>query len=438
MAMSKVITRFPPSPTGFFHIGSARTALFNYLYAKKNGGEMILRFEDTDKERSDQKYEKDILEGLAWLGIGYDNKKIERQSERVEIYKKHLKNLVDSGKAYLSKEEVGERDEVIRFNNPNTQIKFNDLIRGDVVFDTTELNDFVIAKSMDEPLYHLAVVVDDFEMAISHVIRGEDHISNTARQILILEALGFERPNYAHIPLILAPDRSKMSKRKGTVSIIEYKEMGYLPEALLNYLALLGWNPGDEREIFSLSELEKKFDLSRVQKGGAIFNTIKLDWLNKKYIEKLSHEEFKEIAKSYLPQELNDFKNLDLLLNLIRERIHKFGDVKDLSEQGEFDLYIRDIKCDAGKLLWKDDSKENTKEYLKEILSLLESIDNFNFEKIKEKIQPFADLKGRGSVMHPMRFALSGRDKSPDPFTIASILGKEESLGRIKKAIELL
>ncbi|MDO8590761.1 MAG: glutamate--tRNA ligase family protein, partial [bacterium] len=239
----KVVTRFPPSPTGFLHIGGARTALFNYLFAKKNHGGILLRLEDTDVTRYKKEFEDSIVQGLEWLGITFDNSKPFKQSERVQLYRLHLKTLVKSGAAYLSKETEGERSEVIRFKNPNKKITFHDLVRGEVSFNTSDLGDFVIAKSLEEPLYHLAVVIDDMEMGITHVIRGEDHISNTPRQILIQEALGFKRPEYAHIPLILASDKSKLSKRHGATSVENYREMGYLPEAIVNYLALLGWNP---------------------------------------------------------------------------------------------------------------------------------------------------------------------------------------------------
>jgi glutamyl/glutaminyl-tRNA synthetase len=292
----KVVTRFPPSPTGFLHVGSVRTALFNYLFAKKFGGEMILRIEDTDKERSKKEFEVNITDSLCWLSLPWSNEKILRQSERSDVYKKYLEKLIVEGKAYVSREtpkEEGDRAEVVRFKNPNKKIKFTDLIRGEIEFDTTELEDFVIAKSLEEPLYHLAVVIDDFESGVTHVIRGEDGISNTPRQILIQEAIGAPRPIYAHLPLILAPDRSKLSKRKHgeSVSINFYREKAYFPEAILNYLALLGWNPGDDREIFSLEELVQVFDLSKVQKGGAIFNIEKLNWFNKQYLQKLSAEE---------------------------------------------------------------------------------------------------------------------------------------------------
>ena len=243
-----VRVRIAPSPTGSFHIGGARTALYNFLYAQKHQGQFILRIEDTDKERSKKEFEEDIIESLNWLGLKYDE--LYRQSDREEVYKKYLKKMLDLGSVYIK-----DGEQVIRFKNPNKKIKFNDLIRGDIEFDTTELEDFIIAKNVDEPLYHLAVVVDDHEMAITHIIRGEDHISNTPRQILIQEAIGAERPFYAHLPLILAQDRSKLSKRKHgeAVSVNYYRQKGILPQSLLNYLALLGWNPGTEQEIFSHS-----------------------------------------------------------------------------------------------------------------------------------------------------------------------------------------
>ena len=273
----KIITRFPPSPTGNFHVGSARTALFNFLFARKNNGKFILRIEDTDKARSKKEFEDDIFESLEWLGLKYDE--FYRQSDRGKIYRTYIEKILDDGSIYE------DEDKIIRFKNPNKKVKFNDLVRGEIEFDTTELKDFIIAKSVDEPLYHLAVVIDDFESNITHVIRGEDHISNTPRQILIQETISAPRPIYAHLPLILAPDRSKLSKRKHgeSVSLDYYRNKGYSPEAMINYLALLGWNPGTEQEIFTLPELINVFDFSRVHKGGAIFDEKKLAWMNRKH-----------------------------------------------------------------------------------------------------------------------------------------------------------
>ncbi|KKS78977.1 MAG: Glutamate-tRNA ligase [Candidatus Azambacteria bacterium GW2011_GWE1_42_9] len=273
----KIITRFPPSPTGNFHVGSARTALFNFLFARKNNGKFILRIEDTDKTRSKKEFEDNIFESLEWLGLKYDE--FYRQSDRGKIHRTYIEKMLDDGSIYEAE------DKIIRFKNPNKKVKFNDLVRGEIEFDTTELKDFIIAKSVDEPLYHLAVVIDDFESNITHVIRGEDHISNTPRQILIQETISAPRPIYAHLPLILAPDRSKLSKRKHgeSVSLDYYRNKGYSPEAMINYLALLGWNPGTEQEIFTLPELINVFDFSRVHKGGAIFDEKKLAWVNRKH-----------------------------------------------------------------------------------------------------------------------------------------------------------
>ncbi len=301
------VVRFAPSPTGPLHIGGARTALFNYIFAKQTGAKFILRIEDTDKERSEKKYEKEIIDGLSWLGIVPDE--VYRQSERTEIYQKHLSALIAKGAAYVSREPRKQNTttsptplaghssstdeeiiEIIRFKNPNKRITFQDLIRKEVSFDTTELKDFVIAKSISEPLYHLAVVVDDFEMGVTHIIRGEDHISNTPRQILIQEALGAPRPVYAHLPLILASDRSKLSKRKHgeLVSLAYYRAQGILPAAMVNFLALLGWHPSasDASEVLSFADLVSQFQLERVQKGGAVLDANKLNWLNKQYARK--------------------------------------------------------------------------------------------------------------------------------------------------------
>lgn len=395
----KVVVRMAPSPTGPLHVGTARTTLFNYLYAKKCGGKFIMRIEDTDKERSTKEFEQNILDGLEWLGLKYDE--FYRQSERTEVYVSYVKKMIANGTAYISKEtpkEEGDRAEVVRFKNPNKRVIFEDLIRDKVEFDTTELGDFVIAKSPEEPLYHLAVVVDDHEMGITHVIRGEDHISNTPRQILIQEAIGAKRPVYAHLPLMLDADRQKLSKRKHgeAVSVDFYKKAGILPEALINFLALIGWNPGTEQEVFTLNELEKVFDISKVQRGGAIFNEKKLEWFNKEHIKLLPEEEqFKILLKSI---EHEDY-------------LHHAPDI------------------DVTKINWKTVPVEETKKHLGGVLEILSD---------KDKIMKYAEEMGKGNVLWPLRFALSGKDKSPDPFTLIKVLGIEESRSRIESAIKLL
>lgn len=428
MSERKVVTRMAPSPTGKFHIGSARTALFSYLYAKANNGKFILRIEDTDKERSKKEFEENIFDSFDWLGLKYDGPY--RQSERTGIYKEQIQKLLDSGNAYISKEEAkeeGRRGEVIRFKNPNTKIKFEDKILGDIEFETADLGDFVIAKDLETPLYHLTVVVDDGLMEVSHVIRAQEHISNTPRQILILEALGFQRPIYAHIPLVLAPDKTKMSKRHGAVALLDYKEAGYFPEAIINFLAFMGWNPGTEQEIFSIDQLIKEFSLEKVQKGGAVFNVDKLNWFNKQYLIKKSKEEIIAGIKHYvnLPEEM-----LERAWPTLIERIHKFSDLKDEN----LSFYNSSPSYETKDLIWKNSDEFQTKDYLKDSISLLEKADFSSPETIKESIWNYAEEKGRGDVLWPIRFALSGLPKSPDPFTLAYILGKIETVKRLESA----
>ena len=431
----KVVTRMPPSPTGPFHIGSVRTALYNYLYAKQNDGKFILRIEDTDIERSKKEFEDNIIESLKWLSMPYDE--FYRQSERTEIYKKYLQDLLDKNLIYISKEEIkeeGDRAEVIRFRNPNKKIKFNDLVLGEIEFDTSELKDFVIAKDLETPLYHFAVVVDDMLMKVSHIIRGQDHISNTARQILILEALGGSRPEYAHIPLILSPDKSKLSKRHGALSTLEYREMGYLPEAILNFVALIGWNPGHGKEIFTHEELLKEFSLERIQKSGGVFNVDKLNWINKEHIKMLPIDVVENKILELLPKNMRNPK----LVPLILERISKWGDVKELLGAGELDFFFKQIEIQKEKLLYKNTTIEKTHTNLMLAVKSLEELNenNFTVENIKQALMQIANnLENRGELLHPVRYALSGRDKSPDPFIIASIIGKNETLSRLQKAI---
>lgn len=438
------VVRFAPSPTGLFHIGSVRTALFNFLFAKKNDARFILRFEDTDTARSKKEFEKNILDGLDSLGITFDE--TYHQSERTEIYEKYLKQLLDADLAYVSAETEGERSSVIRFRNPNTTITFVDLIRGEVTFDTTELGDFVIAKSETEPLYNFAVVVDDAEMGVTEIIRGEDHISNTPRQILILEAIGRPRPNYAHIPMILAPDRSKMSKRHGAVSVTDYLNQGFLPIAILNYLALLGWNPGGEKEVFSLDELIDLFDLSRVHKSGAIFSLDKLRWFNSEHLKRLPEDEKGELLLSFLerndqvPQKFIDIlRDNEALQKAVFERAEVFSDIVQALGEGEYDYLYKAPTVNKEQILSKVSSAENAKKHLVKVMELLEQVDDFSMpDNIRSAVWDYATEQGRGEVLWPTRTALSGKERSLDPFTIAAILGKIETLARLSKAAKEL
>lgn len=433
---SEIVVRIAPSPTGNLHIGTARTALFNFIYAKQNNGKFIIRIEDTDKERSKKEYEENIKEGLEWLGIKHDQ--YFRQSERQEIYKKYLKKLLKDEKAYISVEtpkEESQRSEVIRFKNPNKVVKFKDLIRGEIEFDTTELGDFIIAKSLDEPLYHLAVVVDDFEMKVTHAIRGEDHISNTPRQVLIQEAINAPRPQYAHLPLILNTNKSKLSKRDGAMSISEFKDMGYLKDAFVNFLAMLGWAPKDEQEIFSMEELIKVFKLEDIQKGGAVFNIEKLNWFNKEWIKKIPNEEIiKLIDEDKIEKEI-----LERGIFEIKERIENLKDLNKLFEiNGEFEYLNSLPNLDTSKINWKDNPNEISVKHLQKVLSILGTINpkEFTTEKIKDSVWDYANQEGKGDVLWPMRYSLSAKEKSIDPFTLSFILGKDETIKRIENAIQ--
>ena len=442
MASQHVVTRFSPSPTGLFHVGSARTALFNYLFAKQQGGKLILRIEDTDSGRSKKEYEENIIDGLDWLGINYDE--FYRQSERGAVYRDHIEKLIAHGAAYESMEDEDGSDiclgghhfrpSVIRFKNPGGTVSFHDEIRGEISFDVTELDDFVIAKNRETPLYHLAVVVDDMLMGVTHIIRGEDGISNTPRQLLIARALGVPEWRYAHIPLILAPDKSKLSKRHGAVAITEYRTQGYLPEALVNFLALIGWSSQgegeSEREIFSLPELVERFNLSKVQKSGAMFSADKLKWFNREYMKTLSDDELLNALTTRIPEQSPTI--LAKLLPLIRERITTLADTSTLIGNGGELSFVQNYTKPSRALL-------KTMEFLPCVRDILEQVSELDFKaaQIKERLWDFATEKGRGNVLWPLRIALTGLERSPDPFIAAELLGKEETLARIAYAQSL-
>lgn len=434
----KIVTRFAPSPTGFMHLGVYRTAIFSYLYAKKNGGDFVLRIEDTDKERSKKEYEENIIESLKWLGLPYDA--FYRQSEHVNKHKEYLEKMIQAGTAYVSKEIAkdgsGVIKELVRFKNPNIDVTFHDEIKGEVTMNTTDLGDFVIAKNLEEPLFHLAVVVDDFEAGVTHVIRGEDHTSNTPRQILIQRAIGASTPIYAHLPLVLGIDKLKLSKRRGALPITEYQRLGYLPQAILNGVAFVGWNPGTEQEIFTHNELVKAFDLTRVQKSPAVFSQEKLDWFNKEHMKMLPVEELEKNILDRLPNELKNKK----LVPIIADRISKWSDIDTMVGAGELDFFYKNPAYDKSKLIFKNSTEENTSKALEIAIKVLANIDEdkFNQENVKNSLILVAEnMSSRGELLHPVRYALSGMDKSPDPFIISEILGKHETLARLQKAISV-
>jgi glutamyl-tRNA synthetase len=439
-----VVTRIAPSPTGPLHIGTARTALFNYLHAKKNSGKFILRIEDTDTERSSEPYAEDIEKGLNWLGL-VPNEKY-KQSDRKDIYSKYIQKLLDEDSIYISDEKgEGSNESVIRLRNPGENVSFNDSIRDDITFNTAELGDFVVARDKESPLYHLAVVIDDHEMGITDVIRGEDHISNTPRQILIQKALGISRPRYAHIPLILAPDRSKLSKREGdTTSIADFRERGYLPQALVSYMALLGWNPGTDQELFTLEELVSQFDIRNVQKGGAIFSKEKLDWINGKYLGSVTQNEAYEIVRQHLPADLANLpqyseERVRSASVAILERVDVPSMLENPTSGEELTYFFDTPSYNPADLNWRDSGSLETKAHLEVLRDLISGIQGDpTADIVKKAIWNYATEKGRGTVLWPLRFALTGAERSPDPFSISAILGKEESVKRIDHAISQL
>lgn len=438
--MSDVVTRFAPSPTGRLTVGSARTALFNYVFTKQYNGKYILRIEDTDKERSSAEFEKDIVDNLLWLGMEHDAFYRQSDAENLVKHTEALKQLINSGVAYISKEKPtkeGEKDEVIRFKNKGGEVTFTDSIRGEITTPTDDLGDFVIAKDLTTPLYHIAVVVDDNNAGVTHVVRGEDGLANTPRQILLQQALGYKTPTYTHIPFILAEDRSKLSKRHGAQSIQDLRNEGYLKEAIINYLILLGWHPKNEKELFSFPEILSTFDISRAQKGGAVHDIKKLRWINKQYMDTLSDDVFLEGITSFASEQMKDGDLPVKLLPLLREKVEVFSDVKTLDEEGEFDYFVELPSYETPLLQNKksDTPFSVIKEHLAFIFETLTTLSDFSTVSIKNSVWEYATEKGRGDVLWPMRVALTGREKSADPFTVAAVIGKEETLKRITTAI---
>lgn len=444
---SKIITRFAPSPTGKAHAGSYRTAMYAWLFARHNNGEFILRIEDTDKERNDKESEEDILKAMEWLGISYDH--FYRQSENLPRHQELLKKLIAKDKAYIStepaKNDPSVMKDIIRLRNPNKVVSFVDHIRGDVSVDTTDLGDFVIARSIDEPLYHLAVVIDDHDEGVTHVIRAEEHIANTPRQILIIEALGWNIPEYAHLPIVLGSDKQKLSKRKGALPVTEYGKLGYLPEAVFNSIAMIGWNPAGSgtQEIFSREELINLFDLKKIQKGSAVFNEEKLKWFNKEYIKLLTGDKLTQFIKVWLPTVIVDSERFARALPSLIERVEIGKDLQEMYERGELAYLNETPHIVASELLLKGEieRKDATRTHLEEIIKILTNIEDNDFMNmsIKSRVEEYTNqITQKGEALHPYRYALSGLAKSPDPFTLSYILGKSETLNRLTLALKLI
>ncbi|OGY36318.1 MAG: hypothetical protein A3E36_00150 [Candidatus Andersenbacteria bacterium RIFCSPHIGHO2_12_FULL_45_11b] len=456
MTSASVRVRIAPSPTGNLHVGTARTAIFNDLFARHHGnnGAFIIRIEDTDTERSKPEFEENILEGLRWLGLNWQEGPdvgglygSYRQSERVGEHKQALEQLLASGAAY-------EDDGAIKLKVEEKNVSFDDAVRGTVTVHTDSFGgDFVIARNIDSPLFHIAVVCDDFAMQITHVIRGEDHLHNTIKHILIQEALGYPRPHYAHLPLLLDEQRKKLSKRSGETSLLAYRDMGILPQAILNYLALLGWNPGDEREYFTQEELAQAFSLERVQKGGAIFSNVKLSAMNKHYLSQLSNEDLLSWAAIHYEKAGIAISEPERLLTTLKTELGRFAsyDVGGIPLHEAMSWHASDWKSDyaAVSLTFKKAYSEQTPEIKKSTQAILSELmqdvqeisgDLFTPEALQEFLMGWIDKnqKGRGDVLWPLRVALTGREHSPGPFEVASVIGKSDTLRRLQLAHDSL
>ena len=460
--VSKIVTRFAPSPTGTLHIGGVRTALFNYVYAKQNEGLFLVRIEDTDKERSKKEYEKNILDSLASIGLSPDEKPI-NQSERNDVYVDAAKKIFESGNAYwcdCSKEELEEmrkqqekdgkkpmydgrsrnkglkqsENTVLRLATPEDgEIIVNDLIRGKVVFQNSELDDLILLRSDGTPTYHLCNVVDDFEQNVTTVIRGEDHLSNTPRQIHIQNALGYPALEYAHLPLVLGPDKRRLSKRHAATSLEEYKSDGYLDSAILNTLARLGWSKGDQ-EVFYMEDLIRDFNISDVQKAGAIFDITKLDWLNTQHIANLSFEDFKKELKPFLKDlsiDIDNHQNVDLLLSSMRTVESTFKKIAD-----DLIPYYFEVNTYNQQAIDKFVDNEGLK-ILNDLYGILLSIDEWSENNIDNALKNYQNENNCPvpKVNQPIRIALTGSTKSPSLGLTLAIFGKNEALERIDNLI---
>jgi glutamyl-tRNA synthetase len=476
--------RFAPSPTGYLHVGGLRTALYNYLFAKKNSGTFVLRIEDTDRSRYVEGAVENLIGALNWARLNFDegpniggNYGPYFQSERLEIYNKYAKELIERGKAYycfctparlkslreeqekqklpqakydkhclqLSKDEIEKKlaagiDKVVRLNVEADQIiKFDDIIREHVEFESNNVDDQVLIKSDGYPTYHLANVVDDHLMKITHVIRGEEWLSSTPKHVLLYDAFKWERPIFAHLPLLLNPDRSKLSKRQGDVAVEDYREKGFLKEALINFVALLGWNAGDDKEFYDMDELIESFSLERVNKAGAVFDLQKLNWLNTEHLRKKSNQEIllmlkDELKKSQFKDQNYSDEYLLMIIEAMKERVSftkEFIDTCQYFYEPPKEYEIKSVEKN-----WKPETSSNLLK-LKEAFLNLENPSKEDYENSLSKVSEELNL-GKGKLIHPLRLAVSGQSTGPGMFDLLFILGKDEVAKRIESAINKL
>ena len=482
-----VRVRYAPSPTGFPHVGNIRTALFNWLFARHNKGSFIVRIEDTDVNRKVEGAVREILNSLRWLGLDWDEgPEVDGkcgpyfQSQRLELYREAAERLVSQGNAYYcycspkrleemrteqakrkqppgydrkcrnltpqerAKNEADGITPVVRFKTPlEGQTRFNDLIWGEVAFENSTIDDLVLLKSDGYPTYHLANIVDDHAMKISHVLRAEEWLSSTPRHIMLYQALGLEPPQFAHLPMLLGPDRTKLSKRHGAVSINEYYEQGYLPDAMVNFLALLGWSLDDKTELMSRQELIDNFSLERVSRTAAIFNLEKLGWMNGVYIRKLTADEFFTAVKPYLTRDklaaealVSNEKYVRDILPLVQERTKTLTEV---AEMVQF-FFVDELEYGTSLLIGKNMSRESAVMALESAQQKLGQLETFNTDSMETMLRPLAEELGlkTGQFFGTLRIATTGRTVAPPLFQTMSVLGKERSLKRIKAALDRL
>jgi len=458
--------RFAPSPTGHLHIGGARTALYNYLMAKKTGGKFILRIEDTDRERSTEEYIHSILGAMKWLELSYDEGPY-YQMERTEIHQAHLKKLLDEGKAFrcfCTAEELDQkrqaamkegrkpkydgtcrsippevaakdpRPSCIRFKSQDEgKTVVDDLIKGRVEFDNAELDDLIIARTDGTPTYNFVVVVDDVTMEITHVFRGDDHLNNTPRQIQMYQAFNYPTPVFAHVPMILGADKARLSKRHGATSVLAYQEQGYLPEAMLNYLVRLGWACGDE-EIFSLEDLVAKFDIADVGKSAAVFNPEKLLWLNGHWIRQYAPEKLLAATRSFLEAKGLSLQDEDYARRALTACQEKVKTLVELAEMADF--FFRE-EISISEEARKKGLNEEGIQILKDLLPEFQKLETFDHDSVAASLNAFAEARGLklGKVAQPLRSALTGSTVSPGIFDVIAVLGKDRVVKRIQAAL---
>ncbi len=432
--MSEIRVRFAPSPTGALHVGGARTALFNWLFARRHKGKFLLRVEDTDLQRSSEGAVQEILDGLSWLGLNWDEGPY-FQSQRLSLYQEKAQKLIDQGVAYFSEEVRGEQPAIV-FRIPKEKISFEDLLRGEVEFDNALQKDVVLMKSDGMPTYQFACVVDDALMGITHVIRGDDHLSNTPKQVALYHALGFALPQFVHVPMILGPDGARLSKRHGATSVEAYRQKGILPESLFNFLTLLGWSPGGDIEVLSREETIEKFSLERINKKSAIFDLKKLFWMNSVYLGKMSLERFVDQGWAFLkeqPQPLLAEATCRKALGLLHQRIQIWEELLTSFDYFFLKSYVIETEAVEKYLKTKEASS-----ILTQIQQRLAKSSSFDEAPLEAEIRGLAESLGvkGGALIHPLRVAVTGKKVSPGIFETLAVLGKELTLERMGKTIE--